>query len=222
MMRPVIIATTPSNNASILDAEEQTWLDQDKQQRSKGLTWNAFLLGSVHGSVLQGGVFATYYSILKIWDQHLTFTSFLSLTLDIGVPISIWLTFFYFITSRSESLYLRRVRRGFGYIPAGSNSIWTARMSLLVTVYFWFGYIMGTCLFLVGVCVPMGMNVPLMRLLMTVVVNFILCWLLIKCFDWRHNKSGEEQENEEDQPLSCTQTGDDSLKNSIHSSHLAI
>jgi hypothetical protein len=70
MMRPLITTTTPSNNASILDAEEQTRLEQDKQQRSEGLVWkNAFLLGSVFGFVLQGLVFATYYSILNIWGS---------------------------------------------------------------------------------------------------------------------------------------------------------
>ena len=216
MMRPLITAATipPSNSASILDAEEQTQLDQDEQQRSKGLYWNAFLLGSVHGFVFYGAGywgFATYYSALKFWGQAF---------LGIVVLLSIWVTIFYVITSRSSSLYLlKKVDEDVG-TPVGSSSIWMARMSLLVSVYFWLGCSVGSFLFVVGGYVLMGMDVPLMYLLTTDVVSFISHWLVIQYFDLRHNKSGEEQEDEEDQRLSCTQTDDDSLRNSPSSNPL--
>jgi len=28
---------------------------------------------------------------------------------------------------------------------------------------------------------------------------FLMCWLIVKCFDWRHNKNVEEQEGEEEE-----------------------
>ena len=34
---------------------------------------------------------------------------------------------------------------------------------------------------------------------MAVVVNFVLFWIIIKCFDWGHNKSGERQEQEKEE-----------------------
>ena len=34
---------------------------------------------------------------------------------------------------------------------------------------------------------------------MAVVVNFVLFWITIKCFDWGHNKSGERQEQEKEE-----------------------
>ena len=201
MMRPLITTTTPNNNVSKLDAEEQTRLEQVKQHRSKGLVWNAFLLGSVLGAVLRGLVFATNSVISKTWSQNPIFSgSFLSSSLasDIGIHIIfIWSTVCYSRT-RSGSLYLRKKLDQDVGRPAGSNLIWTARMSLLASLYFLSGYILGSCLFLVGVGVPMGMDVPFTFMLVTVLVDFVFSWLIFKCFDWVNNKSGEEQEDEEE------------------------
>jgi len=190
-MRPLIAtaATTPSSSASNLEAEDQNWLEQDGQQRRKGLVWKAFLLGSVFGFVLQGAAaFDTFYYILKIWGQSITSAALFFIWWTTSTALFfIWLT-----------LCLRKqLDEGVG-APAGSNSIWRARMSVLMSVSFLFGDIAGSCLFLVGVCVPMGMYVPWTRLLIAVVVVFVLFWLGIKCIDWRHNKSGAEQEDEED------------------------
>jgi hypothetical protein len=66
-------------------------------------------------------------------------------------------------------------------------------MLFVVGNYFLFGCVILTCcsLWIIGA-------VPLMRLLMTAVVNFVLFWILTKCLNWGHNGSGEEQEEEEE------------------------
>jgi hypothetical protein len=87
--------------------------------------------------------------------------------------------------------------------PAGSSSIWTARMQFVAEIYFLCGYLIGFCsLLMVIACIPMGVTVHFRLMLITVMVDSIIFWSMIKCFDWGHNiKSGEEQEAEEDDPF---------------------
>jgi hypothetical protein len=214
MKRPLITTTLSSGNAS-LEAEEQTRLEQ---QSSKHLVWQAFLLGSAIGFVLQVVVFATCYTIFKIWGQHPTFSSSLSqasyciLVLlsqaDIAIYFGIWLIFLYTMTM-SGSLCMRGRKKLDQDVdtPAGANSIWTARMWYVVGIYFVFGTIVGSCSLWTIVDLRMGMVVPLTPLLMTVVVDFFIFYIMIKCFDWwgragsSKSRGDEEEEDEEDDPF---------------------
>jgi hypothetical protein len=215
MKRPLITATW-SSNAS-LEAEEQTRLEKDKQQ-GKLLARRAFLLGCALGFVLQVMAFATCYTILKIWRQNPTFPGSLSLVsywmlvllsrlVDIGIYLGLLLTFLC-IRTKSGSLYMRKKldQDVDSTTPAGSNSMWTAHNLYVAGIYFWGGAIVATfslwAIVDLSICmvVPYVAVVPLVRLLMTVVVIFLLFWIMIKSLDWGYNiKSGrEEQEDEEE------------------------
>ena len=72
--------------------------------------------------------------------------------MGIGVLSSIWVTFFYviIITSRSSSLYLRKKLNEDAGTPAYYSSIWVARMSLPVSLYFLLAFtLLGSFLFVV-------------------------------------------------------------------------
>ena len=78
--------------------------------------------------------------------------------------------------------------------------VWTARKSFIVGTNFLFGCIVGSRpLGAILVDLRMGIAVSLTRWLMRVVVDFVFLWLVIKCFDWGRNKSGEEQGEEEEE-----------------------
>jgi hypothetical protein len=206
MKRPLITTTLSStSNASFLETEEQT---SRLEQQSKHLVWQAFLLGSAIGCVLHVVVFATCYTIFKIWGQHPTFSgslrhaSYCVLVLlsqvDIVICIGIWSTFVYTMTT-SGVLYMRKKLDQDVDTPAGANSIWTAHMLFVVGISFLIGVSAGSCSFWTIVDLRMGVFVPLTPLLMTVVVDLFLFYIIIKCFeDWGHGKSGDEQEEEEE------------------------
>jgi hypothetical protein len=210
MKRPLITTTMSSSNAS-LETEEQTRLEQ----QSKRLVWQAFLLGSAIGFVLHVVLFATCYTIFKIWGEHPTFSSSLSHAsycilvllsqVDIGICIGIWSTFVY-TTTKSGSLYMRKKLDQDVDTPAGANSIWTARMLFVVGIYFLVGVKVGTCSLWTIVHLRIGMVVPLTPLLMSVVVEIFLFYIMIKCFDWGRagsskSRGDEEEEDEEIVPF---------------------
>jgi hypothetical protein len=200
MKRPLITATQSRIDASSLEAEQQ---QQIRLKGKEGPVWQAFFLGSAIGCALQVIVFATCFTIFKIWGENPTFTGPLSLVSycvlvilsvpDIAIFIGICCLTFFYSRSKSGSLDMRKKLDQDVDTPAGSNSIWTERMLFVVGIYFLFGCHMGTWCsrWIIG-------DVPLMQLLTTVVVYFVLVWILIKCLDWEHSGSGEEQEEEEE------------------------
>jgi uncharacterized protein (DUF2062 family) len=205
MKRPLITPFMIRSNGS-LETEEQTRLEQQSKHL---VVWQAFLLGSAIGFVVQGVVFATCYTIFKIWGQHPTFSGALSHAsycilvilsqVDIVICIGIWSTFVYTMT-KSGSLYMRKKLDQDVDTPAGANSIWTARMLFVVGIYFLVGVSVGSFSLSTIVDLRMGMIVPLLTpWLMTVVVDFSFFYIMIKCFDWGHGKSGDEQEEEEEE-----------------------
>jgi hypothetical protein len=213
MKRPLVTTALSSGNAS-LETEEHIRLEQ----QSKRLVWQAFLLGSAIGFVLHVVVFATCYTIFKIWSQHPTFSGSLSLAsywmlvllsqAVIAIYVGICLIFLYTMT-KSGSLYMRKKLDQDVDTPAGANSIWTARMLFVVGIYF-VGVSVGSCSFWTIARLRMGMVVPLTPLLMTVVVEFsffYIFYIMIKCFeDWGRAGSSkscgdEEEEDEENDPF---------------------
>jgi hypothetical protein len=77
MKRP-LIATTRSNVLSLEAKDKQTRLEEDKQV-GKGLVWQALLLRSAVGFLLEVMVLATCNTVFKIWVQNPTFSGPLSL-----------------------------------------------------------------------------------------------------------------------------------------------
>jgi phosphotransferase system glucose/maltose/N-acetylglucosamine-specific IIC component len=213
MKRPLITTTMSSSNASLETEEQRTRLEQ----QSKRLVWQAFLLGSAIGFVLHVVVFATCYTIFKIWGQHPTFSSSLSHAsycvlvllsqVDIVICIGIWSTFVYTMT-KSGFLYMRKKLDQDVDTPAGANSIRAARRLFGVKgIYFLVGVKVGTCSLWTIVHLRMGMVVPLTPLLTTDVVEFFLFYIMIKCFDWgragsSQSRGDEEEEEEEDDSFS--------------------
>jgi hypothetical protein len=180
------------------------------------LVWQAFLLGSAIGFVLQVVVFATYYTIFKIWGQHPTYSpgslslaSYCILVLlsqvdtVICICIGISFTFVYYSMTKSGSLYMLKKLDQDVDTPAGANSFRAARMLFVVGIYLLVGVNVRSCSLWTIVDLRMGtvMVVPLLTpWLMTVVVDFSFFYIMIKCFDWAHGKgAGDEQEEEEEQ-----------------------
>jgi hypothetical protein len=178
MKSPLIpTASTLSIDVSSLEAKEQ-------QTRLKGKevpAWQAFLLGSAIGGVLQVMVFATCYTIFKIWGENPTFSGPSSLVsywilvtlcqVYAAIFIGIWYTF----------LYTR-----------------TERILFAVGIYFLCGCVLGSNALWIIVDYRMGISAPrVMPLWMVVVVHIVLYWILVKCFDLGHNKSEDQQEEEE-------------------------
>jgi hypothetical protein len=208
MMKRPLIATIQTSDES-LEAEEQTRLEQDKQQ-GKGLVWQAFLLGIGIGSAQQVIVFATGYIILKIWGQNPIFSGSLSLLsywilvilskVNVGIYICFWLVLV-FLYTRSMSGYLYLLRKKLDQdaddTPAGSNSIWSARPRRLfvVGVYFLFGVNMGIHSGWTLVHLYMGVADRFMAL--PYVVGGALFWLVLKCLECEQKTRGEEQGEEE-------------------------
>jgi hypothetical protein len=206
MKRPLITTTMSSSNASLETDEEQTKTRLEQQR--KRLVWRALLLGSGIGFVLQVVVFATCYTILKIWGQHPTFSSSLSLAsyrilvllsqVDIAICIGIWSTFVYTMT-KSGSLYMRKKLDQDVDTPAGANSIWTARVLFAVGIYFLVGVSVGSCSLWTIVDLRMGVVVP--SVIPLLMVEFSFFYIMIMCFDWGHAgmSPGDEQEEEEEE-----------------------
>jgi hypothetical protein len=170
----------------------------------QGLVWKAVLLGSAIGFVLQVMAVAAYYAILiKIWGQSPTLNLapywilVICSAVSIGMSIVIWLTFFYDCRTKSKKLDQDVDAPA---AAVGSNSIpWpsTSRTLFVVGIYFLFGYNMGVDIAVLF----MGQAVPWTHFLKKVGVNFVLSWIIIKCFDWvehNNNKGGEEQKEEEE------------------------
>jgi hypothetical protein len=152
--------------------------------------------------------FATWYTIVKIWDQNPTFSGALSMVsywiltawrqVDAVIYICFWSAFFYSRT-KSGSLCLRKRLDQDADTPAGSNSIWTGPPPRLfvVGIYFLFGVNMGT--FSVWTPFYLYMGVADRFMAVPYVVDCVLFWLVIKCFNsGRNNKIEEEEEEEED------------------------
>jgi hypothetical protein len=201
MKRPLLPTTRSSDDAS-LEAEEQIRLEQNRQE-GKGLVWQVFLLGSVVGLALQGMAIATGWTISKIWGQKPTYSSSFSLLsywifLSIQVCIAIYnVIVLILLCTRTKwgSLYTRKQVDQDAHTPAGSNSIWKARMLFVVRNDFLFGFIVGTFSFYAIVDLPIaGMTAPSKRLLMA---SFVVQFALSKCFDWGHTKSAREEQEEE-------------------------
>ena len=166
----------------------------------QGLVWKALLLGIATGFLLQVMTVAAYYTILiKIWDQTSPNSSLMPYQIlviwsevNIGMPIVIGLTLFYYSRTKSGVLYLRKIKLDQNVeTPAGSNSIpWTSRKLVAVGIYFLFGYNLG----LNTVVLFIGQSIPWTPFLKTVGVNFVLSWIIIKCFDWVEHNDKEEEE----------------------------
>jgi hypothetical protein len=197
MTRPLTNRPQESN-ASSLEAEEQTQIEEGKAQGGKSLVWEVFVLGSAIGFLLEVMSFAACHCKFKIWGQNPTFSGALSLIsysilvilswLNVVIYTCIWFFFFYTMTSKLS----------WSGTPAGSsNSIGKAHMLCVVGIYnFAFGYLVGSCSVLIIVDFCMGLASPLMPLSMP---TFLLFWILITCIEWGANKSGVgEQEEEED------------------------
>jgi hypothetical protein len=209
MKRPLITSTTPRSNNVFLKAEEQTRLENEKEHGGKGLVWKVFLLGCVSGSALQVVVFATCHGMFKMWGAGCPmshWTLVLLSQVSVSVCIAIWLTYSYCTRTKSGSLLHTHTKKFYQDVetPAGSNSISTGRMLVVVGIYFWFGFEMGSsCSIWTVVMLRMGNTAPslMLSVLMTAsVVKSVLFGILIKSFYCgRHNRSGEEEEEEEEE-----------------------
>jgi hypothetical protein len=145
MTRPLTNRPQESN-ASSLEAEEQTQVEEDKAQGGKSLVWEVFVFGSASGFLLEVMSFAACHCIFKIWGQNPTFSRALSLMscsmlvvlswLNVAIHTCIW--FFFFHTMTSKSIW--------SGTPAGSsNSIGKAHMLCVVGIYnFAFGHLVGS------------------------------------------------------------------------------
>jgi hypothetical protein len=187
MKRPLIIATQSSSASSSLEAEEQ----QTRLEGKVGLVWQAFLRGSAVGFVLQFLIFATCYTIFKIWAQNPTFSGPLSL---VSFFIGICLTSLY---ARTKSGSLHRCKKLDKHVntPVDSNSISTARMLFVMEIYFLVGCIVGSYSLWAVVDLRAGMAVPLTPLLMTAVDHLVYFCIMVK---YLGRNSGEEQEEEKE------------------------
>jgi hypothetical protein len=115
MKRPLVAANTrcSTNNASLLEPEEQTWLVQDKQERKGLVVWKAFLVGAVFGFVVQGMAFChllCHHQDCLGPKSHLIFRFLLEqpgLVLDIG-----WIESNHFVYPDEISVHAQKVGQG--------------------------------------------------------------------------------------------------------------
>jgi hypothetical protein len=189
-----------------LEDEEQTKLQEERQCRS--IICKGFLLGSSIGFALQGLTFLACYMILKMFGENPKPTPgsllscfsysmlFLVSQLDIVMYGIIWLTFMYTMT-KSGSLYMRKKFDKDAANPK-SGSIWTARMLFIVGIYVLFGAVVGSFALWMIADLRIGMVVPLMPLFNTVMIDFVLFLVMIKCFDCGHSGYTAEEELDDD------------------------
>ena len=190
-----------------LEDEEQTDLSKVRQIRS--IICKSLLLGIFIGFALQVIPFAAWHALSKMFGKDpkptpgslLSSFSYCMLVLigqlDLAMYVVIMLTFMYTMT-KSGSLYMRKKFDRDAANP-NSGSIWTPRMLIVVGIYFLFGATVGSSFsHWIILALRMEMAIPLMPILYTLMVDFVLLFLVSVGFDWSHSGYATEQEELED------------------------
>jgi hypothetical protein len=195
MKRP-LIATTRSGNPS-LEAEEQTRLQNDKEQQDNSLAWKAFLIGSTFGCVQQTAGIAISCAIIKTWGQNPTVSSgAMNVAVHHWTPSMAMLTqvsaaiftgiLFTCLHSRSKSGSLcmsKKLDQAEEEDVDALSRTWTARMWFLVgMVCAWAIVQGGTCLLWIYVDLREDVAVPFLMdfLLVSAVFYFVTFCILVQ------------------------------------------
>jgi hypothetical protein len=194
LKQPLLVVVQDLESSSSSCSQEEQEADVAKRAVKKRILVKCLCFGAFGSLLVQAVAFSAYLVFTIYWGKNPkpdTSAPFSYWTLYFFIYIKIifytlvWGIVFIMKVTKKGSMYLRKKFDNDADAP-NSDSIWTPRFLVHSRLGFILGVIAGTSAAGAVINIGLGMPVPYMPLLYTLLMDTGLCCLMIKCFDWGH------------------------------------
>jgi hypothetical protein len=194
LKQPLLVVVQDLESSSSSYSQEEQENDIAKRAVSNRILVKCLCFGAFVGLLVQAVTFSAFLVFVIHWgnnpkpDTSAPFsywTLYLIIHIDFIFYTLVWGIVVVMTVTKKGSMHMRKKFDNDADAP-NNDSIWTSRFLFHSGLGFLLGVIVGSCAAWTIIDAELGMPVPYMPLLYTLLMDTGLCCLMIKCFDWGH------------------------------------